>query len=44
MKHDEHQPMTERSADQKDSLVDAVASVIVITCLVAMAVFWVSSQ
>ena len=44
MKHNEHRSIRERLVNPTDSVVDAVAAVVIIACLVAMAVFWVSTR
>ncbi len=44
MNHREHRSIRERLARPSDNVVDAIAAVIIIACLVAMAAFWVSTR
>jgi hypothetical protein len=44
MKHHEQAPVTEHEnyRDNGDSTADAIAAMVIILCLVAMGIFWVS--
>ena len=40
----EHSEQEKENMRQEDSKLDAIAAVVIILCLVAIAVFWVSNQ
>lgn len=45
MRQDEQHRFIDRFfSDRMDGIVDAIAAVVIILCLVTMAVFWVSAQ
>lgn len=44
MKHEDIQQAVDQHEISRDSKVDAIAALVIVLCLAAMAVLWVSSQ